>query len=368
MKDSEDIAGIGIPFAAGVAAGAILTAYLSHIPLSIPLFLSVLIPIMTALTLIRSDDTHPRMASLAILFLATGVFCSINAAISEGIPSPMERMSALAIRSGERMKDLIASIPYPSQTTGPLVKALLTGDRGDLEKGVIETFRASGASHILALSGLHLGIIYLILSKITSPLGNSPSSRRARAIITLASAGFYTLMTGASPSIVRAFLFITIGETSKLLSRKISPSRILLSALTIQLVLKPGVIDSTGFQLSYLAMAGIVFIYPGLEKLYPRAEGLPGQLDPMRKIWSGAVLSISCQIFTAPLVWSRFHSFPKYFLITNLTALPLTSAVMVLSAATIALSGLGICPDFLVTLNDQSVQALIECLKIISSL
>ena len=88
----------------------------------------------------------------------------------------------------------------------------------------------------------------------------------------------------------------------------------------------------------------------------------------MRKIWEGAALSISCQAFTAPLVWYRFHTFPKYFIITNLTALPLTSAVMVLSVTTIALSGLGICPELLILLDDKAVQLLIGCLWIISSL
>ena len=88
----------------------------------------------------------------------------------------------------------------------------------------------------------------------------------------------------------------------------------------------------------------------------------------MRKLWKGAVLSLSCQIFTSPLAWYRFHTFPKYFLITNLTALPLTSAVMVLSVTTIALSGAGICPDLLINLNDKAVSILVECLSVISSL
>ena len=88
----------------------------------------------------------------------------------------------------------------------------------------------------------------------------------------------------------------------------------------------------------------------------------------MRRIWEGAVLSISCQVFTAPLVWYRFHTFPKYFIITNLAALPLTSAVMVLSVTTTALTSFGICPEIIVLLNDKVVQLLVDCLRIISSL
>ena len=175
-------------------------------------------------------------------------------------------------------------------------------------------------------------------------------------------------MTGAAPSIVRAFLFITIGETARLTGRSRFTIGTLIFALTVQLALSPEVISSLGFQLSYLAIAGIAVIYPNLENLYPKAEGVRGRMDPMRKIWEGAALSISCQAFTAPLVWYRFHTFPKYFIITNLTALPLTSAVMVLSVTTIALSGLGICPELLILLDDKAVQLLIDCLWIISSL
>ena len=368
MKDSGVIAGVGIPFAAGVAAGAFLAARLASVPVQLPFLLALILPLASIFTYRQADSLHPRRGAFAMLFLLAGVFCSINASISSGIHIPGGMLTRLAASQGERLRSLIDSISFPSRTTAPLVKALLTGDRGDLPKEVKEVFRASGASHILALSGLHLGILYLILSRLTSPLGNSPLARMARYALNICAAGFYTMMTGAAPSIVRAFLFITIGETARLTGRSRGGSGTLLSALTIQLALKPDVISSLGFQLSYLAIAGIVVIYPRLEKLYPKADGLRGKMDPMRRIWESAVLSISCQAFTAPVVWYRFHTFPKYFIITNLTALPLTSAVMVLSVATIALSGLGICPEPLLVLDDKAVQLLIRCLEIISSL
>ncbi len=368
MKDSGDFAGLAIPFAAGVAAGALLTSRLGDIPLFIPFSLSAAIPSLGALTILRADSRMAGRLLWAILFLLAGVFCSLNSRMGAGIPLPQEAFGKLATTNGARLKSFIDSIPYPSEGTAPLVKALLTGDRSGLRREVTDTFRASGASHILALSGLHLGILYLILSRLTSPLGNSPWAKVARYSLTITTAGFYTLMTGASPSIVRAFLFILIGETARLTGRKRDPVRILLAALTIQLALKPEAISSLGFQLSYLAMTGIVLIYPRLERLYPSAGGIAGKIDPMRKIWEGAVLSISCQTFTAPLVWRRFHTFPKYFIITNLTTLPLTSAVMILSVATIVMSAAGICPNALVRLNDLAVRALVSCLGTISSL
>ena len=256
-----------------------------------------------------------------------------------------------------------------SATTAPLVKALLTGDRSDLTKEITGRFRDSGASHILALSGLHLGVLYLLLARLTAPLGNSLAARRLRYSLIIASALFYAVMTGGSPSIVRAFLFIAINETARLLGRKRDPVRVLLAALTIQLALRPDVIASVGFQLSYAAMAGIFLLYPTLERIYPASDGGRWSgLNPFRKIWNAAMLSISCQAFTAPIVWHYFRTFPKYFILTNLLALPLTSAVMVLSVTTIALSFLGICPGLLTVLNDHAMQALVFCLKVISGL
>jgi competence protein ComEC len=116
-------------------------------------------------------------------------------------------------------------------------------------------------------------------------------------------------------------------------------------------------------------MAGIFFIYPALERLYPEPGGGPlGKADPLRRIWKAAVMSVSCQAATAPLAWHYFHSFPRYFIITNLVALPVTSAVMLLSVATVALSSMGICPDWLVSTGDFAVQALLQCLGTIASL
>lgn len=304
------------------------------------------------------------------IFLLAGIFCALCHSLSVGIPEygggPVASAAAKAVGS---LRDTIDAIPYPSATTAPLVKALLTGDRSDLTKEITGIFRDSGASHILALSGLHLGVLYLLLARLSSPLGNSLAARRLRYSLIIASALFYAVMTGGSPSIVRAFLFIAINETARLLGRKRDPVRVLLAALTIQLALRPDVIASVGFQLSYAAMAGIFLLYPTLERIYPASDGGRWSgLNPFRKIWNAAMLSISCQAFTAPIVWHYFRTFPKYFILTNLLALPLTSAVMVLSVTTIALSFLGICPGLLTVLNDHAVQALVFCLKVISGL
>ena len=383
MVEARDIMGISVPFAAGVATGAVLCPFLSGgLPIVTDSILLILICSTTLL--VRFDKlsgrSGKRLVSLsnhrgqrivfAGIFLLTGIFSSLSHSIASGIPEYGSGIvSTAAAKAVGHLRATIDAIPYPSETTGPLVKALLTGDKSDLPKEITRIFRDSGASHVLALSGLHLGVLYLLLTRLTSPLGNSPKARKSRCSLIIVAALFYSIMTGATPSIIRAFLFITINETARLLGRKRDPVRVLLAALTVQLALKPDVISSVGFQLSYMAMAGIFLLYPTLERIYPAPSGSRlSRFNPFRKIWNAAMLSISCQIFTGPIAWHYFHTFPKYFILTNLVALPLTSAIMTLSVATIALSFFGTCPEPLVILNDQAMQALVFCLEIISGL
>lgn len=395
MVEARDIMGISVPFAAGVATGAVLCPFLSG---GLPIITdSILLILICSTTLsVRFDklsdrsgkrlvslSNQPRLGRLtrlgrlsgrriffAGIFIVTGIFCSLNYHIASGIPEYGSGIvSTAAAKAVGHLRATIDAIPYPSETTGPLVKALLTGDKSDLPKEITGIFRDSGASHILALSGLHLGVLYILLARLTAPLGNSPWIRRLRYSLIIVAALFYSIMTGATPSIIRAFLFITINETARLLGRKREPVRVLLAALTVQLALKPDVISSVGFQLSYMAMAGIFLLYPTMERIYPAPSGSRlSRFNPFRKIWNAAMLSISCQIFTGPIAWYYFHTFPKYFILTNLVALPLTSAIMTLSVATIALSFFGICPEPLVILNDHAMQALVFCLEIISGL
>ena len=132
----------------------------------------------------------------------------------------------------------------------------------------------------------------------------------------------------------------------------------------IQLVLTPSAITSTGFQLSYLAMAGIFLLFPILDGWYPKGP----RFDPVRKVWEAAALSISCQVFTGPLSWFRFHTFPAYFLLTNLFALPLTTLLMGSAVTTLVLRGIHCCPGFLVRATDWLCQALVRILQVISSM
>ena len=469
MKDdASDLTALCLPFTAGVASGAALAGGSASGAAA-----GAALAAATGL-LAWLSQRRPSPLPFSLLFFVLGLFCFLSAGLlPRGLDAgPHGRAAGRALSAMQR---LIDAVPFRDEGTRPLITALLTGERGGLSAETTAAFRGSGASHILALSGLHLGVIYLIISRILSIFGNSIPARRIRSAVTVLFSGFYTLATGAGPSIVRAFLFILIRETASVLpERRTSPARTLMSALTIQLALDPTVITSLGFQLSYLAMTGITILYPRLEAWYPPKDAsastpsrfpsthdnnrgseawnpskdtnapsrfpsthdnsigseawnlskdtsapsrfpsthdnsigseawnppkdtnapssFPSTPDNnnggpwhnveyimdvvqkttepvLRRIWQGAALAISCQVFTAPLAWLRFHTFPKYFLLTNLLAMPLTSALMASSVAALALQGLPCgCPQWLASCCDTLAHTLLFTLNIISSL
>lgn len=364
MEGAGEIAALAIPFAAGAAAGCGLvsatagTALAGWMPAALGAGIVALLP--------AALSGRRPLPCFGALFFLLGCFCQCSCALLPPVPVPLPSPAGSACTA---LKRLIASVPYPHPRTAGIIQALLTGDRSGLSRETTAAFRASGAAHLLALSGLHLGLIYLIVRRLFSLFGNTPAARRGRCAATLATTAFYTLMTGAGPSTVRAFLYICISEWSALSAgRRKDPARILLIALTLQLALNPAVIAGVGFQLSYLAMLGIAVLLPRLQAWYPAPRSRLGRIDPMRRIWNAAALTLSCQAFTAPLAWLRFHTFPKYFLLTNLLALPLSSAVMAVSVATLTLSALGACPPVLVRINDALIQVLLNALEIISTM
>lgn len=360
MERERSIEALSIFFTVGVAAGTAAAGLHSGLSASLLLALIALPLLFRERLFLISPKTATRI--ILSLFLLLGMLCSVLASF----PAPTESgpLTSFARNAARELARFIDSIPFRHSGTAPLLTALLTGAREGLSPETTAVFRASGASHLLALSGLHMGILYLILDKGTTPFGKSRTANVLRFVLLLSGAGFFTLMTGASPSVVRAFLFIIIGETMRLLHRPRSGARVLCLALLVQLALDPSVIRSLGFQLSYLALAGIFLLYPLLESWYPGK----GSWNPLRRIWQASALSISCQVFTGPLVWYRFHTFPHFFLLTNLLAIPLTTLLMGTAVVTLLTCAIGVDAAILIRLTDALCQALVSILDIIASL
>jgi competence protein ComEC len=164
--------------------------------------------------------------------------------------------------------------------------------------------------HVLAVSGLHVGIILEILLFL---LGRFPRifSKNAAVLIALIILWSYAAVVGFSPSVVRATFMFTLLALAKMMSRQTNSLNVLLFAACIMLFTDPLLIYDIGFQLSYLAMAGILLLYRPIESTFY----IPNRF--LKKIWQGTAVGIAAQLFTLPVTLYYFHQFPNYFMLTN---------------------------------------------------
>lgn len=335
MKEERDIVGVSLAWTAGTAA-----ASAAGFSFALAVFASGAVFFTAALWFL-----YRKCGFFWALLFFSAMLCHAAASYAAG-NEDYGILGYLGSRASGPLggfSGLLDTLPLGNDEDKALLRALLTGQRERLSRATVEAFRHAGASHILALSGMHLGIIYLVADRLFSLLGGSNAVRRTRSAVNVCLSWFYAIMTGAGPSIVRAALFISIREIMRHFpGRRTSPLRTICCALLVHLALDPLAIGSTGFQLSYLAMAGICTVHPVLSSWYIWGDG--GKFDPARRIWDSMSLAVSCQLATFPLVFLRFHSFPVYFLLSNLISVPLAGVGIVSGltcAALAALSGPG---------------------------
>ena len=355
MVEARDMVGISAAYLAGIAMMSAIN------PCTEALYAAGSAGLAAAAAALLLFCSRPKKSRLhLILFFSLGTFTFCTGELGSAV---VRQNRGIAQSAFDALRSTIALAGLKEESEA-LVTALLTGDRSGLDRETVRAFRDAGAAHILALSGLHLGIIYGLLKRILSWAGRSRIAEIMTGVAAVGAAEFYVLMTGSSASVVRAFLFICLNEAARLCpGRRRSPLTIYATALTIQLTIDPGVITSVGFQLSYLAMLGIYILFPRLETWFPGSGR-----NPLKRIWNSAALTISCQVFTAPLVWWQFRSFPLFFLITNLVALPLTEALIVCAAACTTATAAGLCPPPLISLVDLLAGTLTGFLEAVASI
>ncbi len=203
-----------------------------------------------------------------------------------------------------------------------IAKALLLGNKSELDDEIIDTYAASGAMHVLAVSGLHVGIIYAIILWLFSLLPKQHQKKWLIAVISIPLLWGYAFITGLSPSVLRAVTLFSIMAIGSSFNRRTNMVNLLAVSAFILLVFKPYLLMQVGFQLSYVAVLGIIFIYPQIRKLW-----LPS--DRFRIFfWDVISISIAAQIATFPLSILYFHRFPPYFLISNLLVIPAATIIV----------------------------------------
>ena len=210
--------------------------------------------------------------------------------------------------------------------------ALVLGVTDGLDNELLNAYAATGTMHVLAVSGLHVSILYVILLWILSPLNKIRGGPWWVAIAALMTLWLYAFVTGLSPSVLRAVAMFSFLAVGKPWLRSTNVYNTLAVSAFFLLVFDPFLIRSVGFQLSYLAVSGIVLLYPRIITLWEPKQWL------LTEIWKISAVSIAAQIFTFPLGLLYFHQFPNYFLLSNLLVVPLSFVVLILGLLVLVVS------------------------------
>ena len=202
-----------------------------------------------------------------------------------------------------------------------IAQALILGDKSLLDQETRNSFGATGAMHVLAVSGLHIGIItqlLLYLFQFSSKL----ITRRNAVLITVLLLWIYALLTGFSPSVVRAVFMFSVLILSQETGGNYAPINVLFFTAFILILFNPYVIYDIGFQLSYLAMLGIYTLYKPIAAWYITKNKI------LNYLWQGSAIGFAAQAMTVPLTLYYFHQFPNYFALTNLGIMGISTVAM----------------------------------------
>lgn len=255
-------------------------------------------------------------------------------------------------------KLLSASLP---EKEASLARALVLGDKSKLSGETRESFGNAGAMHVLAISGLHVGIIMYLLFFILKST-HRWISRTTAVIITLLFLWIFAGVTGWSPSVLRSTLMFSLLLLGQQWARSGSPLNTLFFSALVLLLINPLLVFDIGFQLSYGAMMGIFIFFDRVQALVK----VRGYI--LRKAWEGTALGISAQMFTIPIVLYHFHQFPNYFWLTNLGIMCLAGVILGTSLIFFALHYVPYLPVLLSIVLGWSLFALLKFVEWIDSL
>ena len=213
-----------------------------------------------------------------------------------------------------------------------IASALVLGVTDGLDNELLAAYAATGAMHVLAVSGLHVSIIYLIIAFVFKPMAKWKFGKWALAFLSIVLLWSYAFVTGLSPSVLRAVTMFSFIAIARPLNHHTNIYNTLGASAFFLLVYEPYLIMSVGFQLSYLAVVGIVYLQPlFLKQWEPRSQWA-------QKVWEISCVSIAAQVATFSLGLLYFHQFPNYFLFSNLFVIPGSFGVLVLGLALLSFS------------------------------
>ncbi len=239
-----------------------------------------------------------------------------------------------------------------------IIQALLLGQRDTISTETYTDYKNAGAVHILAVSGLHIGILLLFLEFMLRPMELLPKGKTSKLVVIVLLLWGFAFLAGLSASVIRAVTMFSFVAYALYLNRPSNTFNILaLSMFFILLVFDPMLLFNVGFQMSYAAVFAIVWVYPILQKFwYPKNW-------VVRQVWQLLSVSIAAQVGVLPISLYYFHQFPGLFFISNLLIVPFLGLILGLGIIVIALLLLNIAPNSLIELYNSIIGLMNSVIK-----
>lgn len=256
--------------------------------------------------------------------------------LKQGSGNPIIKYALdLRFRCVERINKSIGN-----KDAAALASALILGYRTDLSNEIEEAYSDTGTMHVLSVSGMHVGIVFLVLNVLLKPMEKSKRLIFLRSALIIGFIWFYALLTGLSASVCRAAFMLSFVVIGKSLNKRQNTYNLIAISAFFLLLIDPWYLFDVGFQLSYLAVCGLIYFHPIIYNSLYFKHKIPDT------IWSYSALSIAAQIATFPLSIYYFHQFPVYFLISNLLIV-IPVAVIMYSGITFLLLPFAFAEDIL---------------------
>jgi len=242
----------------------------------------------------------------------------------------------------ERIREYLLLKLRKSPLTAPeqsIIQALILGQRKDISKQLYSDYAAAGAIHILAVSGLHVGILYFILLNFLKPIKRIYHGIYLYTILIIACLWGYAFITGLSPSVIRAVTMFSFFGFASIINRQTNSINTLFLSYFLLLLINPSWLFYIGFQLSYLAVFFILWLVPIFNKWFSPKNYF------IKKLWDIITVTLAAQIGIIPLSLFYFHQFPGLFFLTNIIVLPFLGILLGGGMLIIVLSAFNILPE-----------------------
>ena len=247
-----------------------------------------------------------------------------------------------------KMNHTLSQYSIPKENLS-IINALLLGQRQEVSKDTYKSFTKSGAVHILAISGLHIGLLLLMLSTLFKPLTYFKYGNKIVPILIILLLWMYSFITGMSASVVRAVTMFSLVTVAIYSNRITNTYNTLVISAFLLLLFNPYYVFDVGFQLSYSAVFAIVWIKPLFDSLWTPKNYFA------RKFWDVFSVTLAAQLGILPLSLFYFHQFPGLFFVSNIVIIPLLGILLGLGIVTLVFAYFGWIPGMLLFVFNESI-------------